>query len=94
MVKLLDALRGIRVATIVPLLSDIAPSVFITPEYPADLVKIKILCHEIRNALNATTDWEYISLNQEWLLRLTVPSHICVDVSTRLPSVKEAPISL
>ena len=91
MAELLHALKGISVAEIIPILSDSNPLLFITPEHPADLVKIKILCHQIRNALQVPINWENIPMNGAWTLRLRIPPRICIDVMTHLPSVQETP---
>lgn len=95
MVGQLDALKEIRVKSVIPIISDNMPMLMITPECPDDIVKIKILCHCIRNALKVETEWEHIPRGDEWLLRLKIPPRTYIDVMTSLPSViKAAPLSL
>ena len=94
MVESLDALKGIKVANAIPILSDTAPSLMITPQYPDDIVSIRVLCRDIQSAMKAEAQWQHIPINDEWLLRLKIPSRIAIDVMTRLPAVKETPISL
>lgn len=94
MVENLEALKALRVASAIPILSATAPSLMITPEQPDDIVMIRALCRAIQTAMKTESDWEHIPMNNEWTLRLRMPSRITIDVMTHLPSVKEAPISL
>jgi len=94
MVENLEVLKALRVSSAIPILSNTAPALMITPERPDDIVMIRALCRAIRTAMKAETDWQHLSINEEWLLRLKTPSRITIDVVTRLPSIKESPISL
>ena len=94
MIECLDLLKGIKVASAVPIISDVQPSLMITPEQPDNLLMIKILCRKIQDAMKVETEWQHLSINDAWLLRLKLPSRLTIDLMTRLTSVKESPISL
>ena len=94
MVDILNALRGIRMASATPLISDILPTLIVTPEYPDDVAALRFLCSKIKHALNADTEWLQIPVSDNWYLRLEVPGRINIDVMTRIPAYKEVPISL
>lgn len=94
MVECLEALKALRVASAIPILSDTSPSLMITPEHPDDIDMIRALCRAIQAAMKAEAEWQHLAISDQWLLRLKTPTGINIDVITHLPTVKETPISL
>lgn len=100
MTKLLDALKAMSVASVIPILSDNRPTLMLTPEDAGDIVNVKATIRLISKLLHEAgmveepVAWDKLPIGDEWMLRLTVGSGIIVDVMTRLPAIKESPIEV
>ena len=93
MMRLMTALGELPVASVIPILSDHAPSLMITPDDASDLARIKAVCRVITASLGVAHEWQHITINDEWLLRLVIEG-INIDIMTRLPATKESPIEV
>ena len=94
MMRLMTALGELPVTSVIPILSDINPTLMITPERCDDLAAVRAVCRLITVSLSVPNDWQRIPLNDEWMLRLNVENNCNIDVMTRLPATKETPIEL
>lgn len=100
MMKTLDALKGLHVTSVIPILSDTTPTILLTPDNADDLVAVKATCRFITAALGHTDIkfedgvWERLPINDEWVLRLRLFNRVLIDVMTRLPATKESPIEV
>lgn len=92
--KLLDLLKTIKVASVIPVISTQTPTIMLTPDRADDLNAVKAVCRLIKHAVQADTEWLKRPLNDEWLLTLKAPQGITIDLFTRLPASKETPIEV
>lgn len=95
---ILEALHGLPVNSVIPLVSDTTPTLLIVPEANDDLLKVRALLRQIEHLLETSgiefsASWSQIALNDEWLLRLQTKS-IVIDIMTRLPATQETPLAL
>ena len=90
--RVLETLKPIGVASVIPILADNCPTIMITPIDSGDLVHVRAVCRLIKDALHGE-NWEHMSINDEWVFRLKF-SNITIDVMTRLTSVQQTTITL
>jgi hypothetical protein len=93
MMRTLESLKGCNALSVIPILSDVQPSIMITPDRADDLLAIKATCRYIKECLLTSAEWSKLSINDTWLLRLK-HSNVTIDLMTRLPATKESPIEL
>lgn len=93
MMKTLEALQGLHVTSVIPILSDTQPTLMVTPEGADDLISVKAVCRYIKSALLTSEEWLKLPINECWVLRLKA-SNVTVDLMTRLPCVVETKIDV
>lgn len=84
--RLLDALKHIEVLSVIPILSDMNPTILITPDKSDSLEEMRRVIKSIADAVQTTSRWLTIPINDEWVFRLVTPSNITIDVMTQLPA--------
>lgn len=94
MMKLLDVLKDLQVLSVIPVLSDTAPTLMITPDNPDDLISIRALTRCIKSAAQVDSNWVHTTCNNEWMFRLFAHNNITIDVMTRLPSTAPKPVEI
>ena len=100
MTKILDVLKPVRVASVIPILSDSRPTLMLTPDNPGDIVAVKATVRLISKLLQDSdllpplAEWQKMPLGDEWMLRCATPTGINIDVMTRLAATKESPIEV
>lgn len=99
MTKVLESLKGVRVISALPIISESRPTLMITPEHGNDITAIKALMRLIAKCLFQSNlapcpvAWQKLTIGDEWMLR-TVVENISIDLMTRLPATKEATIDV
>lgn len=92
MVELLNTLEGIDVESVVLVLAELQPCLFVVPKHLDDETHIRALHRTITARLpNASTVRK--NVNNEWQLDINA-GKFHIIISTRLPAVEEKPINL
>lgn len=90
----IDLLKDVDVASVIPILSDTGPTLMVTPLEPDNLDAVRRLARLIKDKLAVEVEWTMHPVNNDWLLRLKCDTGVIIDVMTRVQAVKETPIKL
>lgn len=93
MIELLNLLKSVRVATVVPVMSDTSPCLLVSPEHSDDVTEIRALCRLISSVLNVST-WLHLNIADQWYFRLRLDDGVYIDVVSSLPASRENPVQL
>jgi hypothetical protein len=86
MADLVKSLESINVSQVLPLLSDITPSLLITPVNPNEPDAVKLTIERISSVLDVRVrDWTSIESGMYYMLRLR-HAGITFDVATMIPT--------
>lgn len=96
MMALVDSLKDLEVASVVPMITEVCPTLLIGPANGDNHEAVRNLCRELskRAQQHGTAIWSKHAMNDEWLLRLHTEAGINVDILTRLPAKVEAEFNL